>query len=249
MTEFAIPLVTGQAACQSAEVAGRVRLPRAGGTDRGLTVMAVASVTALKCAGMGLQLHSPAAACPGRWPGSMGGPCGRCAWTCSSLAISSSPMCRSWSVYATCPGHRGGGGHPHQRGGKTRRNRRNRSTDAEVAFILNGKRLRTGQGHTFTARRVATLRLRLGIPSPKVTTPVDTDDARWMDVSLAARELGVSPDTVRRWAREGFLEARQVMPQAPWRIHVTDDVRRRVVPDVPAGWLGLADAAKVLGRS
>jgi hypothetical protein len=146
MTEFAIPLVTGQAACQSAEVAGRVRLPRAGGTDRGLTVMAVASVTALKCAGMGLQLHSPAAACPGRWPGSMGGPCGRCAWTCSSLAISSSPMCRSWSVYATCPGHRGGGGHPHQRGGKTRRNRRNRSTDAEVAFILNGKRLRTGQG-------------------------------------------------------------------------------------------------------
>jgi hypothetical protein len=51
MTEFAIPLVTGQAACQSAEVAGRVRLPRAGGTDRGLTVMAVASVTALSALG------------------------------------------------------------------------------------------------------------------------------------------------------------------------------------------------------
>lgn len=122
-------------------------------------------------------------------------------------------------------------------------------TNEQIAFILNGKRLRTGQGNSFTTKRVATLRLRLGIPSPKVTTPVDTDDANWMDVPAAARELGVSVDTIRRWAREGFLEGRQVMPQAPWRIHITDEVRQRVVPDAPAGWLGLADAAKALGRS
>jgi len=122
-------------------------------------------------------------------------------------------------------------------------------TNEQIAFILNAKHLRTGHGNTFTARRVATLRLRLGIPSPKVTTPVDTSDASWMDVPLAARALGVSVDTIRRWAREGFLEARQVMPQAPWRIHITDDVRQRVVPDAPAGWLGLADTAKALGRS
>ena len=51
MTEFAIPLVTGQAACQPAEVAGRVRLHRAGRTDRGLTVMAVAGVAALSALG------------------------------------------------------------------------------------------------------------------------------------------------------------------------------------------------------
>ena len=122
-------------------------------------------------------------------------------------------------------------------------------TNEQIAFILNAKHLRTGHCNTFTARRVATLRLRLGIPSPKVTTPVDTSDASWMDVPLAARALGVSVDTIRRWAREGFLEARQVMPQAPWRIHITDDVRQRVVPDAPAGWLGLADTAKALGRS
>lgn len=122
-------------------------------------------------------------------------------------------------------------------------------TNEQIAFILNAKHLRTGQGNTFTARRVATLRLQLGIPSPKVATPVDTDDASWMDVPSAARKLGVSVDTIRRWARDGFLEARQVMPQAPWRIQITDDVRRRVVPDAPAGWLGLADAAKALGRS
>jgi hypothetical protein len=114
---------------------------------------------------------------------------------------------------------------------------------------LNAKHLRTGQGNTFTAKRVATLRLRLEIPSPKVTTPVNTDDASWMDVPSAACELGVSTDTVRRWAREGFLQARQVMPQAPWRIHVTEDVRGKVVPDAPAGWLRLADTARALGRS
>jgi hypothetical protein len=51
ITEFAIPLVTGQAACQPAEVAGRVRLPQAGRTDRGLTVMAVAGVAALSALG------------------------------------------------------------------------------------------------------------------------------------------------------------------------------------------------------
>jgi prophage antirepressor-like protein len=39
------------------------------------------------------------------------------------------------------------------------------------------------------------------------------------------------------------------MPQAPWRVHVTDDVRKRVVADGPPGWLGLADAARALGRS
>lgn len=122
-------------------------------------------------------------------------------------------------------------------------------TNEQIAFILNAKHLRTGQGNSFTARRVATLRVRLGIPSPRVPTPVDTDDASWMDVPSAARELGVSVDTIRRWARERFLEARQVMPQAPWRIHVTEDVQRKVVPDAPAGWLGLSDTAKALGRS
>src|SRR5499427_2486382 len=51
MTEFAIPLLTGQPAHQPAEVAGRVRSPEAGRTDRGLTAMAVTGVTALSALG------------------------------------------------------------------------------------------------------------------------------------------------------------------------------------------------------
>lgn len=118
----------------------------------------------------------------------------------------------------------------------------------QIALILNSRHLRTGQGNTFTRLRVATIRERLGIPSPKIMTAA-ADDPGWMDVRSAARELGVSVDTIRRWAREGFLESRQVMASAPWRIHVTDELRQRVVPDTPAGWVGLAAAAKALGHS
>ena len=63
------------------------------------------------------------------------------------------------------------------------------------------------------------------------------------------RFLGVSPDAIRRWAREGSLEAKQVMPQAPWRIHVTDEVTARMVPDAPPGWVGLKEAAKALSAA
>lgn len=122
-------------------------------------------------------------------------------------------------------------------------------TNEQIALILNAKHLRTGQGNSFTAGRVASLRLRLGIPSPQVPGRFDEDDPTWLNVSTAAAELGVSPDTVRRWAREGFLEGRQVMPNAPWRVRVTDDVRKRVVAEVPDGWLGLDAAARVLGHS
>src|SRR5262249_47365050 len=73
MTEFAIPLVTEQSDSQPAEVAGCVWLPQAGRTDRGLTAMAVAGVTALSALGMGPQLHGPTAACLGRRSRSMGG--------------------------------------------------------------------------------------------------------------------------------------------------------------------------------
>lgn len=122
-------------------------------------------------------------------------------------------------------------------------------SDEQIAFMLNRKRLLTGKGNTFTRMRVASLRRTLGLPAGSPASLPDSDDPEWMSVSDAARELGVSSDTIRRWAREGSLEGRQVMPQAPWRIHVTDAVRARMVPDAPADWVGLAAAAKALGRA
>src|SRR6266851_3299555 len=122
-------------------------------------------------------------------------------------------------------------------------------TDEQIAFFLNRKRLRTGAGNSFTTSRVVHLRSRLGIASIQPAEMTFEDGPEWRSVDQAAAELGVSGDTIRRWARGGFLEARQVMPQAPWRVRITDEVRERIVPEAPAGWVRLVDAAKRLGRS
>lgn len=121
--------------------------------------------------------------------------------------------------------------------------------DEQIARILNSNRLRTGAGNPFNKFRVRQVRNRLGIPAPKPNGAEPTANGEWMDVPSAARHLGLSPDTIRRWAREGFLEGRQLTPNAPWLLRVTDEVRQRVVPDAPADWVGLADAARILGRS
>jgi excisionase family DNA binding protein len=120
--------------------------------------------------------------------------------------------------------------------------------DEQIAFILNTKRLHTGQGNSFTAKRVTSLRQRLGIPTPVHERTFD-DGPEWTTVQLAAAELHVSADTIRRWAHQGFLESRQVLPQAPLRIRITPEVRSHIVPDVPHGWVRLDEAARALGRS
>jgi hypothetical protein len=84
--------------------------------------------------------------------------------------------------------------------------------DEQIAFTLNAKRLRTGKDNSFTARRVHHLRARHHIPGPDPAVTADRDDPAWMNVTAAATALGVSQDTVRRWAREGFVEAAQ------WRL-------------------------------
>jgi excisionase family DNA binding protein len=122
-------------------------------------------------------------------------------------------------------------------------------TDEQIAFMLNNKHLRTGRGNSFTTARVGYVRRTLGLPAANPASLPDSDDPTWMSVNQAAKVLAVSPDTIRRWAREGSLEANQVMTQAPWRIHVTDDVIARMVPDAPSGWVGLNAAAKALGRA
>jgi len=39
----------------------------------------------------------------------------------------------------------------------------------------------------------------------------------------------------------------EVTAGAPWRIRIDQAVRDSVAPAVPEGWVGLADAAKILG--
>ena len=110
------------------------------------------------------------------------------------------------------------------------------------AFLArNGHR--TGTGLAFTASRVRSARQRAGIPA----APPPDPSSQLVTISQAAAELGVSLFTIRRWLRDGLLPGEQSAPAAPWRIRLTDEIRARFVPDIPDGYLSLADAAKALG--
>jgi len=85
--------------------------------------------------------------------------------------------------------------------------------DTAIARILNMNGIRTGPGNPWTEPRVRAYRSRNGIPA------FDPDRARsWLTMVEAARTKGVSPSTIRALINEAVLEARQLVPNAPWQI-------------------------------
>ena len=68
-----------------------------------------------------------------------------------------------------------------------------------------------------------------------------------VSVAEAERLLGVSKVTIYRWLRDGFITGEQLTAGAPWRIRIDQAVRDKVVPAVPDGWVGLDEAAAILG--
>ena len=56
--------------------------------------------------------------------------------------------------------------------------------------------------------------------------------------------------TIHCWLREGILAGNQAAPGAPWRILLTDEVRRKLSGgDAPEGWVSVSEAARRLGLS
>jgi excisionase family DNA binding protein len=96
---------------------------------------------------------------------------------------------------------------------------------------------------------VHSLRVSRGIPAyqPAENVAADGDDAVVVTVAEAQRLLGVSKVTIYRWLRHGFITGEQLTPGAPWRIRIDQTVRDKVVPTVPAGWVGLDQASTILG--
>jgi biotin operon repressor len=115
--------------------------------------------------------------------------------------------------------------------------------DRQIAAILSRQGRRTGTGLGFTEGRVKAARQRAGIPA----APSPEPNSQIFTIAQAATELGVSIFTIRRWLADGLLPGEQTAPTAPWRIRLTDDVRARFVPEIPDGYLSLADAARTLG--
>lgn len=121
--------------------------------------------------------------------------------------------------------------------------------DAQIARTLNRQGRRTGKDNTFTRHRVATLRNAHGIPVCPKPAAADPQEGPFT-ADEAANELGVSSKTIHRWIREGLLPGEQATVGAPWRIYLTNEVRRRLTTgDAPPGWVGLSEAARRLGLS
>jgi len=124
--------------------------------------------------------------------------------------------------------------------------------DTTIALILSRQKRLTGTGLSFTKTRVKSLRVARGIPAYEpADQPVSADeqDVLVVNVPQAERILGVGKVTIYRWLADGFLTGEQLTAGAPWRIRIDQTVRDRLAPEVPEGWLRLADAAKALGMA
>ncbi len=115
--------------------------------------------------------------------------------------------------------------------------------DREIAGILSRQGRLTGTGLPFTKGRVRAIRRHADIPA----APPPDPNSELLSIERAANELGVSVHTIRRWINDGLLPAEQTTAGATWRIRLTDEIRSRFVPDIPAGYVPLADAARRLG--
>ncbi|MDO9074166.1 MAG: recombinase family protein [Rubrivivax sp.] len=98
-------------------------------------------------------------------------------------------------------------------------------SDEHVAATLNRMGLPTGQGKTWTAHRVSSVRMVNDIRAYRSAYK----DGEWLTMSEAAAKLGVSHHRIRRLIKEGLLRAEQVVARAPYQIRASDLLDQRVI--------------------
>ena len=124
-----------------------------------------------------------------------------------------------------------------------------RYDDTTIAQILGNQNRHTATGLPFRKAHVRELRAYHGIPGhqpPENVTP-GCQDAAVVSITEAARQLSVSTATIYRWLRDGFVTGEQLTPGAPWQVRIDQQLRDRVRPQAPDGWLPLGQAAAHLG--
>ena len=93
-----------------------------------------------------------------------------------------------------------------------------RWSDEDIAASLNRMGMPTGQGKTWTAHRVSSLRRVHGIRAYRSAEK----NGEWLTMSEAAAKLGVTHHRVRRLIKDRVLAAEQVVPGAPYQIRASD---------------------------
>ena len=130
--------------------------------------------------------------------------------------------------------HWAGGAHTEIRLPKRRRGQRNATSpdiveavrqlaqivsDDVIAGFLNRNGLVTGNGNRWTKERVTALRSYRKIP---VFKPDPYDHNPWLNLSSAAKLLGVAPRTLRLAAEAGEIEAEHPLADGPWVFERTE---------------------------
>ena len=93
-----------------------------------------------------------------------------------------------------------------------------RWSDQDIAASLNRMGLPTGQGKTWTAHRVGSIRRVNGIHGYLSAEK----NGEWLTLRDAAAKLGVCHHQVRKLIKAGILESKQIMPDAPHQIRAAD---------------------------
>jgi DNA invertase Pin-like site-specific DNA recombinase len=115
------------------------------------------------------------------------------------------------------------------------------ASDDLIAGILNRNGLTTGNGNRWTRERVTALRSHHKIP---VFRAAPDGDEPWLNLSEAARHVGVAAKTLRLAAEAGEIEATHPLPDGPWIFSRTElgepgalqlAERARLNPKYPAG--------------
>lgn len=98
------------------------------------------------------------------------------------------------------------------------RNMACRWPDQDIAASLNCLGMRTGQGMTWNAHRVSSLRREHGIHAYRSAEK----NGEWLTMSEASKLLGVTHHVIRRLIKDRILHADQVVPDAAYQIRATD---------------------------
>jgi DNA invertase Pin-like site-specific DNA recombinase len=93
-----------------------------------------------------------------------------------------------------------------------------RWSDQDIAASLNRMGMRTGQGMTWNAHRVRSLRCVHGIHAYRSAEK----NGEWLTMSEAAKLVGVTNHVIRHLIKEHILPAQQVVPDAPYQIRASD---------------------------
>jgi hypothetical protein len=118
-----------------------------------------------------------------------------------------------------------------------------RWSDQDIAASLNRMGMPTGQGKTWTAHRVGSVRRVRGIHGYR---PAEKN-GEWLTMRDAAAKLGVSHHQIRKLIKAGVLASEQIMPDAPHQIRAADLGSERV--GLIAAAAGVTSACKKRGKS